>query len=470
MNRTEKLLMFRWGVFATVLGICMMMIWIGTGRVKADPDPELQATNTPDPNDVDYVNKEEYINGYFDGVVTVNTVNVRSGPGTTYELVRTSGGKSVKITNGNGKKVTIIGESKDKELEAWYHVRFEYQDDSMEAPEIVEGYCFAQFIRKEAKVTFTPTPTPAEEEKGTPTPTIAGADEVMRPNDTPSEGNEKQLEESKGFEPWKYVLILAIVLVVLSIVYTVYNRMQESRVEAEMERYSNRPTFEQLEGEREEDFLEAKQNYYNYLKLGDQSNRDLGEELGNPDDIQLDLNGLFETEDVEEIARTVQTEQDDIASNYQVETDEFFDEASGEEFAEEFTCEDITEPSKEEWTPEEASVLTEETHASADTTPKEDIRIYQKPVSEEKTEQTVVTEPMPAPVSSPEVEMISPEEAMRRKKLEQLKEQEWIWHKLYGEGEVIDNSDSEIIQVRFGRDLRFLKKEKLARKDLVVFK
>ena len=61
----------------------------------------------------------------------------------------------------------------------------------------------------------------------------------------------------------------------------------------------------------------------------------------------------------------------------------------------------------------------------------------------------------------------TPEERLRMK-IDSLRAGEVFVHKLYGEGEVIDNSDSEVIQVRFGRDLRFLKKEKLARKDLVV--
>ena len=43
----------------------------------------------------------------------------------------------------------------------------------------------------------------------------------------------------------------------------------------------------------------------------------------------------------------------------------------------------------------------------------------------------------------------------------------YVSHREYGVGEVIDNSDPQMIQVRFGRDLRFLKKDRLARKQLV---
>lgn len=478
MNRADKLLMLRWSVLAAVLGICMMIIWMGTGRVKADPTPTM--TPVPNEDDWDYVNKDEYVDGVFDGTVTVNTVNVRSGPGTTYELVKTSGGKTVKITNGNGKKVTIIGESKDKELEAWYHVRFEFQDSSMDAPEVVEGYCFAEFIRKDVKVTFTPTPTPAEDEKPTATPTIAGAENVMNNEGEASENNKKMEEDSKGLGPWKYVLILAIVLVILTIVYTLYNRIQEQRLENEMERYSSSHTIEKLEGEDEEDFRQAKKKFYSRMKLGDQSNRDLGEEIGNPDDIQLDLAGIFENEDdgVEDIARTVQNEQEEqgiTEEDYSVDVDdsmfedeEAFDdvETTIEDVVENPDMEEISEAVEEEiqaaqeetWVPEEKAPNVVEEAPVVESAPEEDVRIYQMPVS-------------PAPVAATEkqVSAVDAQIEARRAHLDRLKEQEWIQHKLYGEGEVIDNSDAEIIQVRFGRDLRFLKKEKLARKDLVIF-
>ena len=58
-------------------------------------------------------------------------------------------------------------------------------------------------------------------------------------------------------------------------------------------------------------------------------------------------------------------------------------------------------------------------------------------------------------------------EVVIRAALDALKEQDTLVHKEYGVGEVIDNSDPQIIQVRFGRDLRFLKKDRLARKQLV---
>ncbi len=290
----------------------------------------------------------------------------------------------------------------------------------------------------------------------------------------PSEGNKQMKEESKGLGPWKYVLILAIVLVILTIIYTVYNRIQEQKLESEMERYTSSHTIEPLEGEDEEDFRQAKKDYYSHLKLGDQRNRDLGEEIGNPDDIQLDLIGVFENEaaDVEEIARTVQNEQEEqeaLEEDFSVNIDEsMFEEEdafAAEEIAENPDMEEISETASEEavveevkeetWVPEEKAPHTEEPVAESE--PEEDIRIYRMPVS-------------PVPAAAGEAANVpDTPEAERRARLDRLKEQEWIQHKLYGEGEVIDNSDAEIIQVRFGRDLRFLKKEKLARKDLVIF-
>lgn len=464
MSRTERRTMFKWTVLTAALGVCMMVVWILGMQVHAEPDPTQGAGDTPSvTQDLDYVNKEEYIDGYFEGEVNEKvstTVNVRKGPGSdSYEVVKTSAG--TKVTIPRGTKLTILGESKDSALDLWYHVRLEF------AGETVEGYCFADFISRSVKVTFTPTPTPSEDgDKLTPTPTLAGADNVFgQGSPTPSEDNRNLIDDSKGFRPYKYMLILCIVIVVLIFIYTAYSKYQEKNLEKEMERYSSRTGLEPLEGEKEEDFEEAKQDYYNYLKLGDQTNRNLGEELGNPDEIELDLNGLFESEsaDTEEIARTVRTAQ--VAPEEEWEADgepETLDEPESEE-EEEAAARESSEAVFE--IPENVSK-----EPAVKPEPEEDIRIYQ-------SRHPKPTEAVPAEVSAPVTELsqgteartVSPHEAAVRARLEQLREQDRIQHKLYGEGEVIDNSDAEIIQVRFGRDLRFLKKEKLARKDLVIF-
>ncbi len=462
MSETERRTMFKWTVLTAALGICMMAVWILGMQVHAEPDPTQGAGDTPSvTQDLDYVNKEEYIDGYFEGEVNEKvstTVNVRKGPGSdSYEVVKTSAG--TKVTVPRGTKVTILGESKDSALDLWYHVRLEF------AGETVEGYCFAEFISRSVKVTFTPTPTPSEDDdKLTPTPTLAGADNVFGPGSpTPSEDNRNLIDDSKGFRPYKYMLILCIIIVVLIFIYTAYSKYQEKNLEKEMERYSSRTGLEPLEGEKEEDFEEAKQDYYNYLKLGDQTNRNLGEELGNPDEIELDLNGLFESEpaDTEDIARTVRTAQVAPEEEWEADGESETPEEPEPEEEEEAASRELAEAVLE---------TGENAYEEPAAEPEEDIRIYQ-------SRHPKPAEAAPAAASAPvrefsqgtEARTVSPHEAEVRARLEQLREQDRIQHKLYGEGEVIDNSDAEIIQVRFGRDLRFLKKEKLARKDLVIF-
>lgn len=489
MKDTERKTMLRWVVLTAALGICMMLVWVLGRQAQAEPDATQGADGTPSvTQDLDYVNKEEYVDGYFEGEVNEKvstTVNVRKGPGSdTYEVIKTSAGNSVKIPRGT--KVTIIGESKDAALDLWYHVRLEFDGET------VEGYCFAEFITRSVKVTFTPTPTPSEDGDQTPTPTLAGADNVFgQGTPTPSEDNKNLVDDSKGFRPYKYMLILCIVIIVLIFIYTVYSKYQEKNLEKEMERYSSRTGLEPLEGEKEEDFEEAKQDYYNYLKLGDQTDRNLGEELGNPDEIELDLNGLFEAEaaDTEEIARTVRTTQSAPEPEESLEEAEEEDpadrenaareaaarraadrEAAAREAAErEQAVREAAERKAAEGAVESASEISLE-EPEVRTEPEEDVRIYSSRRSK-PAEARPAAPVTPASELSQETETraVSAHEAAVRARLEQLREQDHIQHKLYGEGEVIDNSDAEIIQIRFGRDLRFLKKEKLARKDLVIF-
>lgn len=489
MKDTERKTMLRWVVLTAALGICMMLVWVLGRQAKAEPDATQGADTTPSvTQDLDYVNKEEYVDGYFEGEVNEKvstTVNVRKGPGSdAYEVIKTSAGNSVKIPRGT--KVTIIGESKDAALDLWYHVRLEFEGET------VEGYCFAEFITRSVKVTFTPTPTPSEDGDQTPTPTLAGADNVFGPGTpTPSDDNKNLVDDSKGFRPYKYMLILCIVIIVLIFIYTVYSKYQEKNLEKEMERYSSRTGLEPLEGEKEEDFEEAKQDYYNYLKLGDQTDRNLGEELGNPDEIELDLNGLFEAEaaDTEEIARTVRTTQSALEESFEEEAEEEPEDAADREAAAREAAARraadreaaVREAAEREQAAREAAERKAEEAAEAapefgfeepeaETKPEEDVRIYssRRPKPAEASPAAAMT---PAAELSQETETraVSAHEAAVRARLEQLREQDRIQHKLYGEGEVIDNSDSEIIQIRFGRDLRFLKKEKLARKDLVIF-
>lgn len=54
-----------------------------------------------------------------------------------------------------------------------------------------------------------------------------------------------------------------------------------------------------------------------------------------------------------------------------------------------------------------------------------------------------------------------------REAIENLKEHDVVIHKFFGEGEVYDNSDVKLLEVRFGNDVRFLNKDSLVSKKLL---
>jgi len=54
-----------------------------------------------------------------------------------------------------------------------------------------------------------------------------------------------------------------------------------------------------------------------------------------------------------------------------------------------------------------------------------------------------------------------------RAAVDRLQEHDIINHKIYGEGEVYDNSDVKLMEVRFGNDVRFLNKDSIVAKRLV---
>lgn len=54
-----------------------------------------------------------------------------------------------------------------------------------------------------------------------------------------------------------------------------------------------------------------------------------------------------------------------------------------------------------------------------------------------------------------------------RADIEALSERDIVIHKIFGEGEVFDNSDVKLIEIRFGNDARFLNKDQLAAKRLL---
>jgi len=69
---------------------------------------------------------------------------------------------------------------------------------------------------------------------------------------------------------------------------------------------------------------------------------------------------------------------------------------------------------------------------------------------------------------APESSKESDEKRALRNEINKLKPHDMVLHKYFGKGEVYDNSDVKLLEVRFGSDVRFLNKESLVSKRLLV--
>ena len=68
----------------------------------------------------------------------------------------------------------------------------------------------------------------------------------------------------------------------------------------------------------------------------------------------------------------------------------------------------------------------------------------------------------------PELTRESDEKRALRNEINKLKPHDMVLHKYFGKGEVYDNSDVKLLEVRFGSDVRFLNKDSLVSKRLLV--
>ncbi len=399
----------------------------------------------------DDVHADQYEKGYYEGeVVSDKGTRVRKAPGTKTpdgkkkkegaldDTVKTSAGKDVILAKGT--KVTIWGESNDSDSEAWYHIKVEYSGETL------EGYVYYKNVKRgSTQITFSPTPSPeptATEEPPTPTVEQQKGELINAPTPTQSPETENMVEQEKKNpnNKWKYFAIIVGVIVIGGIAFTVITNFSEKKIDEEMHRSSRHYEVERLEGESEEDFREARKSAFKG-QLKDQSDRDIAEEIG-IDEFKLDLDGVFDDEDATQGAvseAVTEAVTEDAAAAIVSDAAEAAEAATGD------------------WSDKDEAFIK---HLSENADEQEKALIAQivpnYPMSDEA----------PAEPAEEEEAAPTPEELLRAA-LDTLKEQDTLVHKEYGVGEVIDNSDPQVIQVRFGRDLRFLKKDRLARKQLI---
>ncbi len=451
----------------------------------------------------------DYLNSNYKGTVTRDTgADMYTEPGTVNPKVTKADGTPVHLDTGT--EIFITSEEVDGDLDVWYKCQVTL--DGVD----YEGYVYTGRVTRGDAVPFTPTPTPLP----TPTPAEIATDSLPGPDIQPTDpgvddGTRDMIEDSNTFKPWKWIIILVIVILVFMIIYTVWVKTSEDKLEREIERYSNRPQYEPLEGELDEDFEEAKASYYDHIGLGDQTNKSLGEVIGNPEDVQLDMTGIFD-----DAPKASQNEEKAGTDSYSYANDSSLksliaslekklgEEPSEDEEDDEVTADveagDSKEPEDTVAVKDEASPFEDyeaeadgaDAEAVEDLLPESDgeMNAYEeKDATKGKTEPVVPefvkraeSRKRPAPAPKPEkkpeknayvepglAEMFEDDEDDEsdaydlRDMLDNLSEGDTLIHKSYGEGIVEDNTDAQIIQVRFGDDVRYLKKEKLIKKNLV---
>lgn len=423
------------GLAVAMLVLCCML---PAGKAGAADDTVKTPTPTPTPIQ-DYVNKEQYLNGYYRGYINSDSATVYAGPGTkAFPKVTLDDGTVVTLTKNT--EVFVWGETKDVDLDPWYHITAVFKDKE------IEGYIYKPRVTREnTQILFTPTPTPEPTPTEVPVlPTDVPDDQispipgVSTPTPT-SPPNVDEVVSAPKNRKWIPILVVCLIVIALIIVYTIFQRIQEKKLEEEMERYSKRrPAMERIDGEDEEDFKEAKKNYYASMNFGhDEDGKPV--KPSRPEKPASKYDSSFEDDEEEDglsddDVRVVDDFRRKGADKAPAKTEDSFD-VSDDDLAYFDRLKGKTEA------PSGNAIKKAGSAAS-------------------------ILDETPVVDSYFEADEPTPEERLRIK-IDALRAQDPIVHKLYGEGIVVDNTDSEIIQVRFGRDLRFLKKDKLARKELV---
>ena len=461
MHRNDGLA--RKGLFCgIILAAALLFAMLPTLISGVRADGEETGIKTVDVTDDD-VHKDKYLSGYYEGTVNKDGSGVRELPGSKSkvdgtkkdDILKTSKGKQVVLNKGA--KVYIFGEQRDSDADIWYHVQCTFEN------EVFVGYVYSGRVTvADAVITFTPTPTLTPEETATPVPSQEGKNELKEPTSTPNETTQNMTDTAKKnpLSIWKLLLILLAAFISFVVIYMIVNHYAEKKIDEEMKHAPDRDyTLPHLEGESDEDYERARRKARKKevaRDFKDQRKRNIADEL------ELDADQVGEIEDFDNF----KINMDGVFDDY-TETQESVSAAVAEAVSEDAREQQgaiAPEARKtvEEWNATEAELI-KNLSDNADEQEKELIRqIVPNYVQPQNN-----AEPAEASDGAAGEYTFTPEEMILRRKLDELKEQDVIVHKKRGVGEVIDNSDPNIIQVRFDRDLRFLKKDKLVQKHLV---
>lgn len=455
----------------------------------------------------------DYADKYYSGTVSAaDGARMFAEPGSGSAPVNKDDGTQLIVPNGT--MVYIYAEKPDPEGDIWYECSV-----TVDGKEY-KGCLYTGRVTRGEAIAFTPTPVP--EDTPTPVPTeevqvptkVISEDTSTSSSQEMNESTKKIIDDSDGFGPWKWIIILIIIIVVFMLVYTIWVKKNEERLEREIERYSGKSTYEPLDGESEEDFEEAKSTYFDTLGLGadvkEVEEQDLAQKREerrarrnsekkevSDDSTLTDLiasledrigkDNIKDYDSEEEFDEDAEVPEEEFTEEYAEETEEFDETAEEaeevpEELEEEFEENDEEsieeEPAEEEPEFDEDEDLEEmlpeiqlpedfeeelpdieEAEESAPEPEEPVVPEYIKKNSDKKAQYAEIFDEDDYVYSDTDI----------RYQLNKLKKGDKLTHKVYGVGIVIDNSDSEIINVRFGKDVRYLKKDKLAAKNLVKF-
>lgn len=302
-----------------------------------------------------YAEDDDWVHYY--GIVTADTVNVRTGPGVKYDKVLDENGKSLQVVGQQ--ELIILGEDKADDGNTWYKIQFE------KGGKTYEGFSSGSYIAKDdSKGVITPSPTPAPTSTPTPSPTP-----VELITNTPVPTTSLIKDKDKNTNPndsktTKTVIIIILVIFALFVGFFIAFSVRKNK----------------------------RRNAVRSSRKVDRIRRYEQEGSGNSNNSNAGKRRPEIRRSAEEDAYTSPARKDVYYTNEQLNDEE-----------------DIL-----------ASL-------SKETDTKRQLRAA----------------------------------------IDNLQEHDIITHVVYGEGEVYDNSDVKLIEVRFGNDVRFLNKESLVNKGLI---
>ncbi len=358
---------------------------------------------------------------FYEGRVIVGSyANVRTGPGTSAEILNVDG-ENIRLTNGD--MVIILGETTNTSNEVWYHIRFTVNGTQ------VEGYCRSDFITR-TEVTITPTPTPS------PTPTPEPETEPASEGTSEPAPTQAPEQDGGGSNLTKVLLIVFLILFVLAAAYIAYYFLIYKR-----QKDNQRMKQKQAGGTIARKRTPGENGSPNHTTLKQGSGGGPGRTTGQPRPAGSTSKpaGTRPSGTQRKPSGTVPARPGQGSAK---------SGASGS-----------TRPAGQS---PAGSSQSRQGSAPSRTAPKQPVK-KEANVSQESADTTRdLFTPVPRQDS-----FATDDRTALREEINHLEAGDYVMHKYLGIGQVYDNSDVKLIEIRFGSDMRFLNKESCIMKRIL---